>query len=388
MKNISKKLRLINKTIIVLLLALTFMQANTAFALTASQLQAQKDYYAAKAAEAKRLADQKKQEAAQVTAQINTIENNVSQTQAALNKTQSEISTAQATIADLEQKIKIEEENLAKEKSKLNDVIVSRYMEGESDLFETVLSSNNLSDIITQQQYYDSVSQQIDATMEKITKMKEDLSAQKATQDAQLVTLNDLQSSQREQKSYLESQASYKTRLLTNATAAIKELTEQEKTALKREYEIELQIIATISARSGSWGAERGKGQRVSPGNLIGTMGSTGNSTGAHLHFEVRNPSNQAVNPRNYLGSRFVWPTVSQRVTQEYGPATCTVCGYSFHTGLDIGAQVQGVQGDPIFAADFGEIVLKQWYGGYGYAVVILHDDDTITLYGHLATAG
>jgi septal ring factor EnvC (AmiA/AmiB activator) len=388
MKKISKKMKLLNKLIIVLLLILTFSQATAALALTASQLQAQKDYYAAKAAEAKRLADQKKQEAAQVASQISTIENNIRQTQSALNKTLSEITTTETTIADLEQKIKTEEENLTKEKSKLNDVLVSRYMEGESDLFETVLSSNNLSDIVTQQQYYDSVSQQIDVTMEKIKKMKEDLSAQKATQDAQLVSLSDLQNSQKEQKSYLESQASYKERLLNNATSAIKEYTEQEKTALKREYEIEMQIIAIISARSGSWGAERGKGQRVNPGNLIGTMGSTGNSTGAHLHFEVRTSSNQAVNPRNYLGSRFVWPTVSQRVTQEFGPATCTVCGYSYHTGLDIGAQVPGVQGDPIFAAGSGEIVLKQWYGGYGYAVVILHDDDTITLYGHLATAG
>jgi len=54
---------------------------------------------------------------------------------------------------------------------------------------------------------------------------------------------------------------------------------------------------------------------------------------------------------------------------------------------LDIGALTPGVWGDPIFAAGPGEIVLKQYYGGYGYAVVILHDDDWITLYGHLGSA-
>ena len=43
-------------------------------------------------------------------------------------------------------------------------------------------------------------------------------------------------------------------------------------------------------------------GQRVSAGDILGIMGSTGYSTGDHLHFEVRSGTNVVLDPAAYLG--------------------------------------------------------------------------------------
>jgi murein DD-endopeptidase MepM/ murein hydrolase activator NlpD len=73
--------------------------------------------------------------------------------------------------------------------------------------------------------------------------------------------------------------------------------------------------MLTRYAHMSAWHAQ--VGQQVAAGDVIGQIGSTGRSTGPHLHFEVR-INDRAVNPRPFLETA---PPCSRRSPSRPPPA-------------------------------------------------------------------
>ncbi len=82
----------------------------------------------------------------------------------------------------------------------------------------------------------------------------------------------------------------------------------------------------------------------------------------------------------SYSGGAMGWPCDSRIITSEFGYRIHPITGiYTGHTGMDIGCSMN----DPVYASEDGTVILAEWYGGYGYAVVIDHGSGISTLYGH-----
>lgn len=76
---------------------------------------------------------------------------------------------------------------------------------------------------------------------------------------------------------------------------------------------------------------------------------------------------------------RFIYP-VSGPITSPFGYRVHPVTGTTrFHSGLDFGVDY----GTEIRSADNGVVIHADWMGGYGNCVIVQHNNDLSTLYGH-----
>ncbi len=204
----------LTKIIIIVLsiVSINGLPTSPVFALTSKEQQ--KAALEQQQAEVQAQADQKAAEAATMKGQIAVVNNQINETQTALNQTNNSISGTQAIIDDLANQITEQENKLAEEKEKLNQVITNWYMEGDVGFFETLFSSDSLSNMVSKQQYYDSIKLQVTTTMEKINDLKTQLNTQKNDQQNKMVELKDLQQQQNSYKQSVVDQKNLQTQML------------------------------------------------------------------------------------------------------------------------------------------------------------------------------
>lgn len=63
--------------------------------------------------------------------------------------------------------------------------------------------------------------------------------------------------------------------------------------------------LTSFYAHMGSIGAGLTPGRALKAGDVLGQIGSSGASTGPHLHFEIRDRNDRPLNPRLFLGREF-----------------------------------------------------------------------------------
>ncbi|WP_334073620.1 MULTISPECIES: M23 family metallopeptidase [Paenibacillus] len=88
---------------------------------------------------------------------------------------------------------------------------------------------------------------------------------------------------------------------------------------------------------------------------------------------------------RSISGTPTEWPTLSKRLTSNFGYRSDPFSGRaSFHAGIDIA----GKTGDPVYAAGAGKVITTARDGSHGNYIVVEHPGGLQTWYLHLSQIG
>lgn len=286
--------------------------------------------------EHRKIIEQKRKEAQTLANEVAIVDAQIRETELALEATRIEIDKTN-------QEIDIKKKELAHQRKILRMNIRMMYEESEISFLETVLAARSFSDIINHLEYSRIIKEKVDSTIDKITKIKEDLEKKKKS-------LVDLRLQQEAQAAALNSQRASKASLLAE-TRGIEELYQNKLASAKKQYS---------KAKSEMEEMERRAGQG-----------------GGYV-------------PPAYPGL-FLWPIAPMDQHRNIPPPRCFGCykrGNYVHSGIDFGWNWQ-----PIRAAADGEVIAdgrqvpsnaNGCYLGYGNYVKIDHGGGYQTLYAHM----
>lgn len=377
-----KKQKLLQK---ILLLALVILVATslvvpfsaigkkTAQAATIDELKAQANALQAQI-------DANNKEAERLSGEADSLKNRIAEFDIQISQINSQIELINIKIAQLDQELIKAQAELDRQKSLLKASIQALYKKGGASTVELLVGSDSFSQFINSQTYLERLKSGIQTSTEKVIKLKQQIQAQQTEQ-------KELLEQQKIQKGVLDNTRNQQASLLSITQGEQSRYEQMIADLQVKRQKIDDEITALVRA-----GGMVSLG-RVHQGNMIGYMGTTGFSTGHHLHFEVRDSSFNVLNPLPLSNYGFIWPAEApyEQINQEYGCVPWAVyasrdCpqGWSFHAGVDIGSQIWW--DTPILAAGDGDIIINDDQGdGYGHKVVIRHDNGYFTVYGHLS---
>lgn len=343
-----------------------------------------------------------------MASQIVYLNTKIELTTAKIEGSKEKIIALEEEIAELSEKIEKLETSLTSITNVFIDRIIATYKYGEQSYFDLILTSRRFADFINRYKYIQTVQAHDRKILFQLQNSKVNFEDQKLLREEKKKELDQAKKQLEKEQLTLSVQKKEK-ELFLDTTRNSESKYRSELAAAKREAE-GIQKAASILSTAGV-------PKRVSRGETVGIMGSTGFSTGPHLHFSVYNLKESDLNkfnfgsgtenPFNFLVSRSVpfnatscddvspnqketksvgggpweWPMSNPTISQCYGH---TPWSWRYQSGTHNGLDMYDDSNPLIKSVDGGNAYTYRGGQSAGNGVFIFHDNDKMTLYWHL----
>lgn len=325
-----------------------------------------------------------------------------------ISQGQEKVKQLQKEIENIGNKISSLENLLTKTSGMLLDRIVATYKYGDLSYLDLLLTTKQFSSFINRFKYVQTVQANNRRLLFQLQNSKENFKDQKELREEKRKELEIAQKQLESEQLALAVQKKEK-ELFLQTTRNSEDRYRQELAAAQREAE-GIQKAASILSQAGV-------PKHVSKGDVIGLMGNTGFSTGAHLHFAVYNLSEGDLNKFNFnsgyenpvsvlknrplpfepnscddvspndrqtkgIGSgSWDWPMVNPTISQCYGH---TPWSWRYQSGIHNGLDMWEDDNIMVKAVDDGNAYTYRGGQSAGNGVFIFHGNGKMTLYWHL----
>lgn len=317
--------------------------------------------------------DSAQAEADRLRSEADTLQNALNIISLEKNAIQSQVESSQAQHERLLISIEENRKKLEKQQLVLAATITELSVESSESPIEILAGSGSIGDFIDRQEYRTSVQDQLDIAMREVRKLKSELERQREEVETVLAK-------QKVHRDQLAAKEAEQARLVEATRSQESAYQSQVGDLKKQKAAAEAALAASLSSRSYA-AAPAGY---VTTGAVVGAVGSTGMSTGPHLHLEARTANGAVINPAPYIATQPISMPPGY-ISQSFGNVD-PMYARGWHPGTDYAAST----GTPIFAISEGMMyrgcsqqLLGTW--AYGYVAIIEHGNGTRSIYAHMS---
>ena len=349
------KKSLVLKMLGTLIVAIMLLQTTSAFAANVNDLNNQKASNQEKINETQKEKEEVAAEKKKVTAEVEKLNTQITDYENQIDELDSKISDLNSKISESQSKLNKAEEDYTNQQKLLESRLVAIQEAGETSYLDFLLSSEGITDLISNYYLVSEIATNDTQLLENIQKQKEEIKKAK----------EELESSKRELDTSKASKESVSVQLKTaknDKDKQVAQLSEDEKKLQAKLDELR-QANRTIDsqileARKKKQSEAAKKSSSANPSSSSGSSGGTTPAGGS---------------------SGFIYPVPS-------GYTRVTTGMYyssgSYHGAIDFGSG--GINGQPVYAVADGEVLISERLNGsYGNYIIIEHANGLYTLYAH-----